>query len=339
MSARNVGEWSEIYAIARLLAGEIIVTPVGKSFQIDAAQLQHSVSESPMEYKVTNETISLTRDNRTESKVEQKEISELATLLLTDIRRKSTRTFESRSGNALTELLGFSGASAVLRDDVRVRYGAGRAASWRGLSIKSFLGARPTLLNASPATNFVFKLSGSPLTLKHVAKLGHLTMRPLFKYLNDNSVSLEFVSMDSKTFEQSLRSFSPRLGTLVANLLRQAALQRKKLVKEVWIEVAKSCRRDGQIVDADFLNFLGAVGLGLQPATRWVPRGADFGGFLIVNVNGDVELLDETAIEALGARLFNELRFEWGSRARHKFGVPYQVDGEVFLKLNLQLRF
>jgi hypothetical protein len=339
VSARNVGEWSEVYAIAKLLAGEIITSPYRKSLRIDAARLQHSVSEPPIEYKVSNTTISLSRDNGAESKVEREEVSELAKLLLADIRRKSKRTFESRSGNALSEVLGFRGTSTVLRDDVRVRFNAGRSTSWRGLSIKSFLGARPTLLNASPATNFVFKLSGSPRTLKQVAKLGHFTMRPLFKFLNENSVGLEFVFMDSKTFEQSLRSFSPKLGPLVAKLLSQAAFQRRKSLREVWIEATKSGRGDVQIVDSDFLNFLGAVGLGLQPATRWIPRGVDFGGFLIVNANGEVELLDEAGIEALGARLFNELRFEWGSRARHKFGVPYQIDGEVFLKLNLQLRF
>ena len=334
-----MGEWSEVYALARLLTGEVKGTPNRASVKISAAQVQHSISETPIEYRVSKATVSIVRDSSTAQTIERKQVSKLATLLLADIREKSTRTFVSKSGDALVAALGFRGASAVLRDDVKVRFDGARSIAWSGLSVKSFLGARPTLLNASPATNFVYKLSGSPRTLKQVSSLRLLTMRPLFKFFSENSVGLNFVSMDSEIFRQSLISFSPKLVKLVATLLSQAAFQSRKPLKEVWIG-AKGSGRDGVYdVSPDFLNFLGAVGLGLQPATPWESRQLGFGGFLIVNADGGVELLNEAGMEALGARLFNELRFEWGSRKRHKFGVPYQVGGEVYLKLNLQLRY
>ena len=334
-----MGEWSEVYALARLLTGEVKGATLRGSVKISSAQVQHSISEAPIEYRVSKDTISVIKDSSTAQKIERKQVSEIATLLLADIREKSTRTFMSKSGDALVTALGFKGASAVFRDDVKVRFDGAKSIAWSGLSVKSFLGARPTLLNASPATNFVYKLSGSPRALKQVSNLRLLTMRPLFKFFTENSIVLNFVSMDSETFRQSLISFSPKLVELVATLLSQAAFQRRKPLKEVWIG-AKGSGPDGAYdVAPELLNFLGAVGLGLQPATLWESRRLGFGGFLIVNANGGVELLNEAGMEALGARLFQELRFEWGSRKRHKFGIPYQEGGEVYLKLNLQLRY
>jgi hypothetical protein len=37
--------------------------------------------------------------------------------------------------------------------------------------------------------------------------------------------------------------------------------------------------------------------------------------------------------------LYENLKFEYGDRGRHKFGKPYEEGGKTFIKLNLQLRF
>jgi hypothetical protein len=339
MAARNIGEWSEIYAVAQLLTGGVSYTLTGGEKTIIRAKVQHSIAEPAIEYVVSERTISVNQENREISQLQRKEISRLANLLLADMRVKSNRTFQSDAGLKLVDKLNFSGASSVLRDDIEIMFADAKAAEWKGVSIKSFIGAKPTLLNASLATNFVYRLSGTGDSLRRMARLNDVTMRPLFRFFTENDIDLDFVSMDNKNFEHSLQGFSPNLAALIAELLRQAAFQPKKKLKDVWSLTRKSATDGALELDPGLLRFLGAVGFGLQPATRWVPRGSDFGGFLTIKFDGDAELVGEANMEALGAQLFQVLKFEWGSRAKHRFGSPYQAGSELMIKLNLQLRY
>ena len=339
MAARNVGEWSEIYAVARLLADEVPYDLTQNGEKIVAVKVQHAIAEPAIQYTLSENSIEVEQGSKLNTRLERIEISRLANLLLDDIRGKSKRTFQSEAGLRLVEILGFAGASAVLRDDIKILHFSNSPESCKGVSIKSFLGAKPTLLNASPATNFVFRLSGSSNALSRLASLRGLTMKPLFLFFRENDIDLEYVSMDSNTFENSLRSFSPDLVVMVAELLRQAAFQPRKKLADVWGLVFQAAMEKVPKADYGLLRFLGAVGFGLQPATPWVPRTSDFGGFLTVKADGHVELMSEANMADLGAQLFKELRFEWGSRTRHQFGIPYRVGEDFMIKLNLQLRF
>ena len=339
MAARNVGEWSEIYAVARLLTNEVSYDLTGGDKQVNRAKVQHSIAEPAVEYAISEQFVTVSQDSREPFQLERKEISRLADDLLSEIRAKSDRTFQSNAGMRLVDLLCFSGASAVLRDDVKVAFADGMPTDWKGISIKSFIGAKPTLLNASAATNFVYKLTGPQDSLRKVLSFKRITMKPLFKYFRENQIDLTFVSMDNAVFSASLQDFSPDLEELIARLLRDAAFQPKKKLKDVWGLTSSSGAGGAKLVDAGLLQFLGAVGLGLQPATRWAPRGNDFGGFLNIDFDGNAELVGEANIEELGAQLFQALKFEWGSRTRHHFGIPFKSGSELMIKLNLQLRY
>jgi len=339
MAARNVGEWSEIYAVARLLADEVPHDLTQNGEKIVAVKVQHAIAEPAIQYTLSEDSIEVEQGSKLNTRLERVKISRLANSLLDDIRGKSERTFQSEAGLRLVEMLGFGGASAALRDDIKILHFSNSPESWKGVSIKSFLGAKPTLLNASPATNFAFRLSGPNNSLSRLLSRRHLTMRPLFLSFRENSIDLEYVSMDSKTFENTLKIFSPDLEAMVAELLRQAAFQPRKKLADVWGLIFQAATENVPKVDHGLMRFLGAVGFGLQPATPWVPRTSDFGGFLTVKADGDVELMSEANMADLGAQLFKELRFEWGSRTRHQFGIPYQVGDDFMIKLNLQLRF
>jgi hypothetical protein len=339
MAARNVGEWSEIYAVARLLTNDFSHDSARGEKKIIRAKVQHSIAEPAVEYAMSDHIISVKQGNRGPFDMERKEISRLANDLLDDMQSKSDRTFQSNAGMRLVELLRFGGTSAALRDDIRVVFVTGKTTDWKGVSIKSFIGAKPTLLNASSATNFVYKLTGPQNSLRKVSKLNKITMKPLFDFFRENQIDLAFESMDNAVFSKSLQGFSPDLDAVIARLLREAAFQPKKKLKDVWGLTHKSGAGVALVADAGLLQFLGAVGLGLQPATRWGPRGDDFGGFLNIKPGGAAELVGEANLEALGAQLFQTLKFEWGSRTRHKFGIPFKVGSELMIKLNLQLRY
>jgi hypothetical protein len=63
MAARNVGEWSEIYAVARLLTNEFSHDLAGGDKRIIRAKVQHSVAETEVEYAVSDQIVSVKRGN------------------------------------------------------------------------------------------------------------------------------------------------------------------------------------------------------------------------------------------------------------------------------------
>jgi len=339
MIGKNVGEWSELYALSTLLTASAADDTQSSLPKAKRVRHRHSIAEGAIEYTISQGVINIESDSLAKVKVNSELVSGLAVQLLNDIQSKSGRTFSSKAGEQLANVLQFSGAGATLRDDLEVQWLKSSKSEWLGVSIKSLLGAKPTLLNASPATNFLFEIVGSDAARLRKSLERATGMKDLFGRLQNANTKLQFVRMDNETFSCNLMQFSKRLPATLAALLVTAACNSAKSITEVW----ESASAQGSLNSSEdkevLFEFLGAVGLGMRPTKNWVGRGIGFGGFVIVNVDGTVEISDESHPSALGRFLFDNLKFEWGSRERHKFGIPFTSGKKLFIKLNLQLRF
>jgi hypothetical protein len=89
MAARNVGEWSEIYAVARLLTNEVSYDLAGGGKQIIRARVQHSIAEPAVEYAITDQIVSVKQGSSEPVELERRVISDLANDLLTEIQVKN----------------------------------------------------------------------------------------------------------------------------------------------------------------------------------------------------------------------------------------------------------
>jgi len=80
--------------------------------------------------------------------------------------------------------------------------------------------------------------------------------------------------------------------------------------------------------------------LGMTPSKEWTGKYDANGGYLVVKEDGDIVCYHFYNRNDVEDYLYNNTRFERGSRSRHHFGELYRGDdGEVYIKLNLQIRF
>ena len=83
-----------------------------------------------------------------------------------------------------------------------------------------------------------------------------------------------------------------------------------------------------------------ASALGMMPSKEWSGHYDANGGYLVVKQDGEIVCYHFYNQNDVEDYLFNNTRFERGSRSRHHFGTLYRgADGEVYIKLNLQIRF
>ena len=86
-------------------------------------------------------------------------------------------------------------------------------------------------------------------------------------------------------------------------------------------------------------EMLCAIALGMKPATEWDGTDEASGGYIIVKTNGDVLAYHVYNRDAFRDYLLTNTKFEKASTTRHDYGTLYEHDGEVYIKLNLQIRF
>ena len=91
----------------------------------------------------------------------------------------------------------------------------------QGTSIKSFLGGAPTLLNASQATNFIFKVNGLPVDKIDAinAIQGGSKIKDRLLQIENNGGHLEFFACENSTYEQTLRKTDSKMPEMIAEAL------------------------------------------------------------------------------------------------------------------------
>lgn len=86
-------------------------------------------------------------------------------------------------------------------------------------------------------------------------------------------------------------------------------------------------------------NFLTDVALGMTPATAWNGNFQATGVYIIVREDGEVLCYHIYNHNEFQEYLFNNTRLETPSTSKYDFGTIYKEDGNLFIKLNLQVRF
>ncbi|BAV94386.1 type II restriction enzyme HpaII [Ichthyobacterium seriolicida] len=86
-------------------------------------------------------------------------------------------------------------------------------------------------------------------------------------------------------------------------------------------------------------RFLTDCALGMIPGKVWTGQIDSTAGYLVVKKDGEIlsyHIFDKNEFENY---LFHNLKTETPSTSKHGFGVLYREGTDIFLKLNLQIRF
>nr|WP_295487435.1 HpaII family restriction endonuclease [uncultured Streptococcus sp.] len=160
-----------------------------------------------------------------------------------------------------------------------------------GFSIKSYIGNKPTLLNASGAIKVQYKLS-RPLSTYEVEFLHNINTRTKIKdrveYIKDKGVLLDFDSMINETFNRNLQMVDYRMPEILGNLFLESYFVEGKSISDVVDKYCDELSEDKEIIIHKVKDLLVAVALGMEPNTKWTGLEDANGGYIVVKDDGEV---------------------------------------------------
>lgn len=215
-----------------------------------------------------------------------------------------------------------------------------------GFSIKSMLGGAATLLNASGATNFVYRVENFNGNIEDINSIeGRSKVRDRISAIEAAGGQISFDSLASVKFKNNLRMIDIAFPEIMAKALFSFYKGSGSVISESCAALLNDeyLRERYDLSASDFeykiKSFLRAVALGMVPNKEWNGLSAAHGGYLIVKENGDVVCYHLYNMDAFQEYLFRNTKFDTPSTKRHKFGKIYEKDGCLYINLNLQIRF
>lgn len=224
-----------------------------------------------------------------------------------------------------------------------------------GFSIKSQLGNPSTLLNAGETTNFVYKIEGDLLSQQDIEYVNSLFVKRGEKLSKDikgrikaiytKKAKLSFVNTQKQIFSNNLILIDSLLPQILASVLLQFASSNSSSLLDLVkiIEEENPLKFDTTnkhlFYSYKIKRFLTDIALGMMPSKVWTGEYEATGGYLIVKADGDVlcyHVYDKNEFENY---LLANTKLETASSTRHAFGDIYEENGQLYFKLNLQIRF
>ncbi len=218
-----------------------------------------------------------------------------------------------------------------------------------GFSIKSQLGGEATLLNAGRTTNFIYKLESFNPTPEVIASTNEIETRSKIKdriaAINEMGGILTYTTLEQSVFKNNLVLIDSLLPNILAEIIKTFFTSNLSTIEELTTNINKVNPLN---YDTSFAHtfyeykikrFLTDVALGMTPSKVWTGIYDATGGYLIVKENGDVLCYHIYNRNQFEDYLFANTKLETASSTRHEFGKIYEENGQLFFKLNLQIRF
>jgi len=352
----NKGEWSELYAFVKLLSTGKLYAADENLNRIDDTYfpilriLRSEASNLDTAYVIRPEdgSVDVLQNDKGPKKLMRDRLEEYASNLCDGIKKGSKAAFAIDCAENIMGELACSKIAAPSTDktditmqlhDINTGY-----ESICGFSIKSELGNPPTLLNASGATNFVFKISGiSDAEMDRINAIA--TDTKIIDRITAISVtgSIEFQHAKNDTFSGNLMLIDTCMEEIIAAILldyyRNNISDCRTLLSLLEERNPLKYPRRG-MYEYKFKKFLCAVALGMTPARVWNGREEANGVYVIVKDDGDVVAYHIYNRDKFETYLLNHTKLERGSTSRHHFASIYKEDdNEKYMNLNLQIRF
>lgn len=357
MITGNRGEWSEIYTLFRLL-GEGELSPGNERIEkiSDAVypilKIFRSESNGDFEYALDDDIV-IIKGNEEVLRIKVDTFKKQAILLLESIKSNRGRSFavpEIEDFMRSIHCISLKANSSVKTDiTIVIHDQKTNQQPTLGFSIKSQLGSPSTLLNAGRTTNFIFKIEGINLDTNAIDEINKISSRSKIKDRIEAVQKLggvfNFIKPEKSVFANNLILIDSLLPEILANLVYKFYTNKyskiEELVSKIEIEnpLEFDISNDHQFYRYKIKRFLTDVALGMVPSKVWTGQYDATGGYLIVKENGDILCYHIYNRNDFENYLVNNTRLDTASSSRHDFGKIYEENGQLYFKLNLQIRF
>lgn len=216
-----------------------------------------------------------------------------------------------------------------------------------GFGVKSYLGCRPTLLNASRNTNIIYSVSG--LDEKHFNKINAINTRTKLidriKSIYALGGQLKFSKFEADSMAYNLALVDQIIPELISKMILEFFVNRTSNVSQnLKLLFNNGELRELSIEDLLFFQvkikrLLTSMLLGFFPGTKWDGEYVS-NGTIVVKEDGGLAGFHIIELAALGEYLFENIKFDTPSLTRHGYGsLARDANGAMHFKLNIQLRF
>ena len=349
----NTGEWSELYALAFLLAN-------GGAYGADKDQnrkkdlfykvlkiiFAEKVGKERMSYEINNEVIDIFADTNKVASIKVQKIQSIMKRMFDSLSVKNEgRAFPLEAGLEMMKILQKEVIKASSHDkkdldlvvlDVKTNLPSPEV----GFSIKSQLGSPSTLINASKATNFTFEILDADMKVpSELPRLHDKNVKDNINLLISSGYKIVFNKVDSDVFQNNLSLIDSNLPAYISKILlsyySRGANNLSTLVSLNFPSADKQSKQPAHKIK----EFLSIMALGMMPNTDWNGILTSLGGFLLVKKDGDVLCYYLYNLDDFQEYLLNNTKLDTPSTTRYGIGKIITEDGRHYIKLNLQVRF
>ena len=360
----NKGEWSEVYAHFKILE-EGFLYPADKNMQRLKANkipviriLRHDAPDKEKPKEVTysvcqnEKLVRIVVGGVAFLDIKQTEFGKQAEalfkLLTVGEDKTDTKYADTRSFMEQAQMFRLKAPSTDKSDICLVIHDLHSGREWQqGYSVKSYIGSKPTLMNASKSTNFHYRLDGwfDPYRIDEFNETK--SMERKMKMLREEGCDLQFLWTEHSTFGNNLMYVDSALPQMLAVGLpaiygkqtkdRSLRALAEYLAEENPCEFPEAEKLDFYV--HKFKQLLIAFALGMTPSESWKGRYDANGGYIVVRKDGEVVCYHFYERNDLEDYLFENVVIDTPSQTRHDFGGIYAIDGKLYLNLNFQIRF
>ena len=353
----NKGEWSELYTFFRLLSEGRLYAADSNTNKIpeiyyDVLKVLRDESGKILEYRREGDIVVVNAETGTEvCRVPIKDFTVQANALyrgITTDHASERGAFELPAVWKFAKSMGLTTIKAKSADKADITLMVHDIKSGKddtfGFSIKSQLGSPATLFNASGATNLTFKVTRKPLSSNQIDTFNNKKkFKEKFEYLSDLGADIEFVAVDSDTFNFNLKMVTAEMPMILGEMLKVYYSGQANELGRI-AELLGSRKIIGTLDDVTYLrhnikDLLTNIALGMVPGTKWTGDFEATGGYIIVKDDGDVVCYHIYNRNAFRNYMIDNTRFDTPSTSRHGFGSIYEENGEQWIKLGVQIRF
>ena len=356
MITGNKGEWSEIYALFKLLSDKQLFVGDAELNKVEELcypiiKIIRTENESNFEYKINHDLV-IVSGGKEELRIPVKTFIQQSIKLLAKI-KNSKSTFSIPETESFMNSISCKSlkAKSNSKTDIRIVIHDQRINqnAELGFSIKSQLGGEATLLNAGKTTNFIYQILKFKPTLKEINSINNIDTKSKIKdriqAIRNAGGEIKFTTPQQDIFKNNLVLIDSLLPNIIAEIIQEFFTSSLSSVKEITENINKTnpLNFDNQFAhtfyDYKIKRFLTDVALGMTPSRVWTGIYDATGGYLIVKENGDVLCYHIYNRNQFEEYLFKNTKLETASSTRHDFGKIYEENGNYYFKLNLQVRF
>jgi hypothetical protein len=355
----NIGEWSEPYALLKLISDKKLHLG-GDNFEklenvfYPILKVIRNEKDRNVSFTFNDDLIFIT-DGNIIFKIPIYKFIENTKICLLQLKSKKN----SKGAFSLEEIESFLKSFSIdslkakskLKNDITIQIEDPNTVIMPtlGFSVKSQLGRPATLVNASGATNFTFVIKDNYLDNDTISKIDSVKeFSKKIDIIKKSGATLEFEKVDNEIFTSNLQTIDFNFSKVLAEVLLMFYTNNissentiAKFISKIEEKnpIGYNLAINSKMYEMMMKKFLTDYALGMRASEVWTRDYQATGGYLIVKNDGELICYHFYFTQNFENYLYKNTKLETGDIKKHSFGKIYEENNNQKIKLNLQIRF